>query len=32
VAEGFATMPAPGVYRLAAGRAVQEAGCNSIAS
>jgi hypothetical protein len=26
VAEGFATMPAPGVYQLAAGREVQEAG------
>jgi hypothetical protein len=32
VAEGYATMSAPGVYRLAAGREVQEAGCNSIAS
>jgi len=32
VAEGYATMSAPGVYRLAAGRAVQEAECNLIAS
>jgi hypothetical protein len=32
VSEGFATMPAPGVYRLAAGCAAQEAGCSSIAS
>jgi hypothetical protein len=32
VAEGYATMPAPGVYQLAAGRAVQEAGFEMIAT
>jgi hypothetical protein len=29
VAEGYATMPASGVYRLAASQAVQETGCSS---